>query len=256
MAVPLTNAVNRHEIHRLTTTLADATAAADLTTAVPTCGEWTLADLVWHLTDVQKFWTYIISSRPADPIGYTRPARGADSELVDGLRRAVDALVAVLESADPNESAWSWSREQTVGFTIRRQTHEALTHCVDGLLAIGAPLPPVPPELAADGIDEVLTVMPDGTHSTDDFIGSGDRLRLTAVDTHDAWAFELGRRGGQGAIELAASSDPAHTTTQISGGALELNLWLWGRGATDPLLIEGDVRGADELRMLIAESTQ
>ena len=33
--------------------------------------------------------------------------------------------------ADPAEPAWTWSAEQTVGFTLRRQAHEALIHRLD-----------------------------------------------------------------------------------------------------------------------------
>ena len=36
-------------------------------TRVPTCPDWTAADLVWHLGEVQWFWSRVIRHRPTPP---------------------------------------------------------------------------------------------------------------------------------------------------------------------------------------------
>ena len=54
-------------------TLAELGWRCDLTTPVPTCGDWTLADLIWYLAEVQSFWEYIIANRPAGPDRYPAP---------------------------------------------------------------------------------------------------------------------------------------------------------------------------------------
>ncbi|MGM3262735.1 maleylpyruvate isomerase N-terminal domain-containing protein, partial [Klebsiella pneumoniae] len=67
-------------------------------------------------------------------------------------------LVAELRAADPAEPAWSWSADRTVGFTVRRQAHEALVHRLDAEQAAGA-VTALDPALAADGVHEALAVM-------------------------------------------------------------------------------------------------
>lgn len=96
-----------------------ALAACDPDAPVPSCPEWTAADLLscFEATNAE--------------------------------------FVAALASADPAEAAWSWAAEQTVGFTFRRQAHEAPVHRLDAELAVGA-LTPLDPALAADGVDEAL----------------------------------------------------------------------------------------------------
>ena len=56
-----------------------------MTTSVPTCGDWTISDLVRHVMEVQDFWSYIIANRPKGPDDYTRIARPADDDLVTGV---------------------------------------------------------------------------------------------------------------------------------------------------------------------------
>ena len=221
------------EINRLTLLLADAADQTALDTPVPTCPDWTMGDLVWHLTEVQDFWIYIISTRPGGPKYYERPKRPSDARLVGNLRNALAGLVETLRTASPTDAAWSWAEEQTVAFTLRRQTHEALTHCVDGLLTAGLPLPEVSPELAADGIDEVLAVM--WPESPPEQTGT---VTLATTDTNDEWTIRIG-----------------DTDARIAGSALDLNLWLWGRGNTWPLTITGDTSQPDAIRTVLTSHT-
>ncbi len=235
-------------IRRFTSALADAAGRADLGTHVPTCGAWTLGDLVRHLGEVQHFWSYIIANRPAGPADYDQPPRPQDGDLVANLRDANDSLVGALAAAAPNDEAWSWAAEQTVRFTLRRQTHEALTHCVDGLLALDKSLPEVAPELAADGIDEMVQVMLEPNAESADIIAANTdspgtdapgTVMLAATDTSDTWTITV----GQG-------------DCTITGRALDLNLWLWGRGDLSALTITGAAAQADALRSRITASTQ
>lgn len=231
------DAVNAESMRRFTFLLADAAQDADLTTPVPTCGDWTLDDLLWHLTEVQDFWTFVIATRPNPPKNYEKPPRSTGRRLTAGLKNAATGLAAVLTEAPADDAAWSWATEQTVGFSIRRQTHEALTHCIDGLLALDQPLPEVSAELAADGIDEIVQVMlapvdvagpvPTGT------------ITLHATDTDDQWTINIGEGD-----------------CTISGKALDLNLWLWGRARTWPLTFAGATDQAELLRAEIAIDTQ
>src|SRR5512133_2637565 len=104
---------------------------------VPSCPGWDTSDLLFHLARVQGFWATIVRTRPA-PVDREAPEPARPSSY-DGLLAFFDeshaALVAELERADPADEAWTWSTEQTVGFTIRRQAHEALIHRLDAELA-------------------------------------------------------------------------------------------------------------------------
>ena len=88
---------------------------------------------------MQGFWATIVRTRPR-PGGPDAPEPERPASY-DALLAAFDAahaaLVAELEAADPADEAWTWSREQTVGFTIRRQAHEALIHRLDAEQAAG-----------------------------------------------------------------------------------------------------------------------
>ena len=236
----------------------------ELSTPVTTCGEWSLADLIWHLTEVQDFWAYIISNRPAGPDAYTRPARPPNVELAGLLDDRCHALVSALGGAEPGDTAWSWSDDQTVAFTIRRQTHEALVHHIDGVLAVGAETPPVDAEVAADGVDELVTVMLSGVPEWATFEPSDDSLRLVAADTGDTWNLGVGRMTGTSpdsgttydlaAFELLEQLDAPSTT--VSADSLDLLLWLWGRRSSNRLTTTGDPGGVERLRTAVAESTQ
>lgn len=242
--------------------LADIVDDVGLDLPVPTCGDWTTADLAWHVCEVHDFWRWVIEQRPAGPDDYPDPARPAASALTRHLRAGADRLAAALDAADPTDPAWSWSDEQTVGFTIRRQSHEAVIHHVDGLLAAGRPVPTIDPELAADGVDEMLDVFIGGVPSWATFHPAEAVIRLDATDTGDSWTLRLGRMTGTSPDSgrtydlgaTATSDDPADTV--ISAPADALDLWLWGR--TDDSLIDvaGDAGDALRLRKIIADATQ
>ena len=115
----------RDESQRFRDVLADC----DPTAAVPSCPDWRADDLLWHLGEVQHFWTWMVTNRPKGPDEYDAPARPGDHA---GLLAFYDehyvALVDALAGAEPTDEAWTWSQEHTVGFILRRQAHEALIH--------------------------------------------------------------------------------------------------------------------------------
>jgi uncharacterized protein (TIGR03083 family) len=236
--------------------LAAVTRQVPLDTPVPTCPDWTMADLVWHLTEVELFWSHVIAGRPADPDSYEEPARPPDHELVDGLERAATKLVDALTGVDPAETAWSWADEQTVGFTLRRQSHEAVIHHVDGRIAAGADLPAIAPELAADGVDEMLGVMLGDLPDWARFERRAGVIQLRTSDTDDAWTLAFGRMIGtspeSGNDYDLDALDPVDESPDavVEGAAVDLHLWLSGRGDLANLSIDGDPALAHHLRSI------
>ena len=137
---------------------AEAVLARGWTAPVPGCPGWTLADLVWHLSEVQHFWAWTVRTRAQDPSGRPKPSRHADDELL-GFFTAVSAeLETALAGAEPAERVWTWGPTQDVAFVLRRQVQEAVVHTADVEQVLGD-LRPIPADVGLDGLDEWLEVM-------------------------------------------------------------------------------------------------
>lgn len=144
---------------------------ADPGAPVPTCPGWSADDLLHHLAEVQDFWAYVLREGVTDEPDRDPPPRpGTRAGLLAVFDTAHAALVDQLGQLDPTETRWSWAEEQTVGFTLRRQAHEALVHRVDAELTVGAARAPIDPELATDGVAEALEVMYGGIPRWADFV--------------------------------------------------------------------------------------
>ncbi|MDH4276648.1 MAG: maleylpyruvate isomerase family mycothiol-dependent enzyme [Acidimicrobiia bacterium] len=254
-------------IARFTRHLVELADPERLDRPVETCGDWTMADLIWHLTEVQSFWAWIIENRPAPVEAAVMPDRAVPAALRAQLIDANDRLCGALDKAPFDDPTWTWHPEhKTVDFSIRRQTHEALIHCFDAVLATGGPAPDVGSLLAADGFDELVTVMAGGVPEWADH-KPGDRLLgVHAVDTGDRWLLDFGTISGRSPrgtdyideptiVVVDPESSPT-PSAELSGPALDLNLWAWGRGPIDGLTIHGDDDLVASLRTLIIDSTQ
>lgn len=232
-------------LHRESTRFREVLATTPAVARVPGCPDWSAADLLWHLTEVQRFWAEVVRTRPAAPAedapAPVRPA--AYDDLLALFDQHSAALLEQLRDADPAEPAWTWSSEQTVGFTYRRQALEALVHRVDAEQAAGV-VTPIDPALAADGVLEALDVMYGGTPPWGRFAGGGEHVRVDCTDTGDRVWVELGRftgtdpRTGTSYDEpdIGVVADPGRAPDAVVSGPAGLLLtWLWHRtGAHDP----------------------
>ncbi len=238
----------------------DVLAGCDPKAPVPTCPEWVAADLLWHLAKVQHFWATIIRTRPAGPAENHAPERPTS---YDGLLTAFDQysadLVQALTSADPAETAWSWSAEQTVGFTFRRQAHEALIHRLDAELVSGT-ITTMDPALAADGVDEVLDVMFGGTPSWGRFTGLPHYVRVELSDTDEQLWVQLGRFTGTDPDDgvthdlediSVVDSPGVEADAVVSGPAAALDAWLWRRGGDSEVTVTGSRDVYDRFRVAV-----
>ncbi|CAA9388425.1 MAG: hypothetical protein AVDCRST_MAG32-2147 [uncultured Nocardioides sp.] len=230
-----------------------AALAADPAARVPGCPEWDATDLLWHLAEVQWHWAEAVEKRPAKPDETAMPPRPATREDVlaffdDSQRR----LVAALEAAQPGDEAWNWSSDQTVGFILRRQAHEALVHRVDAEQTAGA-VSPVDPVLAADGVHEVLDVMLGGMPDWGHWEPLPHVLRVDCTDTGDQFWVRLGVFSGtdpdsgttyadEEDLHVVAAPDDAETQPDVvvDGPAAALDLWLWDRGDDAEISVAGD----------------
>lgn len=214
---------------------ADA-AAGNLPARVEHCPDWTVADLVWHLTEVHWFWATIVEQRlDTPPDDGNRPARGGDEGLLEKFRQGALHLVEVLSGADPSSHVWTWApAQQDVAFVARHQVQEAAVHHWDAVNAAGGRLA-IEPRVASDGIDEFLTfsLSSDADPADPPRPALEGTFALRCADTGDAWTLTDGAAPGTVAKQAGAAPE----IPQIAADASDLLLWLYGRVRLEP----GDV---------------
>jgi uncharacterized protein (TIGR03083 family) len=213
-------------------------AAADGRFAQPVagCPGWSVADLVWHLLEVQQFWGTIVAGRMRDPAGIPRPDRPTDdAELLPRLRSGAADLVEALRSADPDEPVWTWAARKDAGFVVRHQVQEAAVHRWDAEQAAARDVP-LHPAAAADGVDEFLSVE---VPTNGGWPHPPATVALVATDVPGSgWRVALTEAGGT----LSTGTRTADPTADavLSGTAGDLVLALYGRRKVDVLSVTGD----------------
>jgi uncharacterized protein (TIGR03083 family) len=242
-----------------------ALVACDPDARVPACPDWSAADLLWHLgAGVQGFWAGIIERRPeAPPDDHTDPERPASfAEVLSRFDADHARLVAALEAADPAEPAWTWSTEQTVGFTFRRQAHEALIHRVDAEQTAGLPVAELDRALAVDGVAETLGVMFGGCPPWGSFTPVPQHVRVHLTDADTSVWVQLGQFTGtdpasgttydEGDLQLV--DDPGtEPDATVAGPAAAVDLWLWKRGDDAEISVTGDRDVTDRFRAVVSQ---
>ncbi len=227
-----------------------ATARGDLTAAVPSCPGWIVGDVVEHVAQVydHKIQCTLLQAEP-DP---WPPAWPADRDPVAWFADAHDRLVAMFEErGHAAPSATWWPPDQTVGFWARRMAQETAVHRVDVQLGLGHATS-VDPDLAVDGIDEVLAVFLAGDWSEAPADGcSGQRAAVAAGGRR--WIVSLQPQS----VEVAegdAGDRPVEGT--VEGSPSDLLLWLWGRAPDERVERHGDPETLALLRGRLVLATQ
>jgi uncharacterized protein (TIGR03083 family) len=199
---------------------------------VPSCPEWTVADLVAHTGRVHHTVAARVRAGTTDASAVTLAVPPAVDELQAWFESGVAELAATLAAADPAQPAWSWSGDLTAGFWQRRMAQETAVHRWDAENAIGLARP-IDPELAADGVDELLMVfLPfDASNLTAD----GRSIVFEPTDDDARWTVRITADGSK--ASRGAEVSPAAT---VRGTASEMDLLLWGRRTLPDLDVEGD----------------
>jgi uncharacterized protein (TIGR03083 family) len=230
---------------------AEVLAHADPSLPVPSCPDWTAADLLWHLGEVQLFWGTIAEQRrtgpPTDDDG--DPDRPDDpAQLLEFFRASSAKLVTALESTPPETPVWTWFKpDQTAGFLRRRQAHEALIHRLDAELTTGQ-VTEMDAELAADGVAEVFDCMYSLVPGWAEVGRPGPVGVVSATDTGTRWFVQPGSWSGtsprtgteyrdEGSLTLVDSGDPQFS---VAGTARDLDAWLWNRPTLGEIVCDGD----------------
>ena len=207
--------------------LADAAERAGLDAAVPPCPPWLVKDLLRHTGYIHRWAARHIAECPESvidgpPEADILRAGAPDPELLDWFRAGHAALVETLATADPAlECATFMPAPSPLAFWARRQAHETAIHRADAESASGV-VPEYPPDLAADGIDELLTGFGQRRKYRPATRGEGS-MQVLATDTGDAWHLDV----EQGRIQAHRGPGPGGCT--VSGPASGVYLFLWNR---------------------------
>ncbi len=218
-------------LDRDSTAFVDACEVAGLTTLVPSCPGWTVADLLWHLTEVHDFWGTIVAERLTDWKSYEQPPRPVDEGLAGMYRQGRDDLVATLGAADPVMPVWTWADDKSAGFVIRRMAQETAVHLWDATEAAGM-VNPLEATLASDGIDEFLNCfLSDAAEGAVAVAGS---VHLHCADVPGEWTVRETDEG------FTVAREHSKGDCAIRGSASDILLVLWRRVPLSTCDVVGD----------------
>jgi len=206
-------------------------AETDLSAHVPSCPEWTMADLVRHTSQVHRNRTRLARlGTPDRPPDVNRVEAGPDDvhSLIDWYREGLDELILALREAGPDAPTWTWTGENKVRFWIRRMAQETAVHRWDAQNTVGEP-DPIDPELSSDGVDEFLDAFIPGDAIP--WSGRAGTVHLHCTDTAGEWTMTL----GPGAIPTYATGH-AKADAAVRGPAHDLLMFVWRR--VDPSAVE------------------
>ena len=228
----------------------DAVAETGPGTAVPSCQDWTVADLAHHVTTVLHWVRATVTRGVTDrPGAHPEVERVTDWQAsLDHLRRELTGTIETLDALDPDFPAWNWAPQpKRANFWHRRLAHEISVHRWDAESAAGRPTP-IETKLATDGVGEVLdTWLPAGKRQgPTDLHGV---VHLVGSDSGQEWFVRL-RGTGIALLDTGTllDTDDHHARAKVTGSASDLQLALMGRKSPDQLALTGDPRLFQALR--------
>lgn len=149
----------------------------------------------------------------------TPPESREEDVLLGWAGDQAERLLTTLRAAEPDSECWTFGTPRTRRFWIRRQALETVLHSWDGENACGAAAP-IDPEIAADGVDEFLTVMVPRRLGNHPGPWSGQSIHLHRTDGDGEWLLRLGPEG-------ASTVDRAHGKGDLALRGAAESLWLW-----------------------------
>jgi len=223
--------------------LVDSSARAGWDTAVPTCPEWRVRDLVAHTGSVHRWAAGYLDGRTERP-----PIEICAPDDVDALaawfRDGHRQLLNRLTTAPADLECWTFLPAPTpLAFWARRQAHETAIHRVDAESALGGRSREFTAQFATDGIDELLA----GFHVRSRSRVRTEQPRSLLVQTTDdgpdtgqpsAWLLHLSPEPLR--VEQMTDTGSMSADCTISGSSPTVYRALWNRGGYEDLDVTGD----------------
>ncbi|MCQ4041470.1 maleylpyruvate isomerase family mycothiol-dependent enzyme [Streptantibioticus rubrisoli] len=235
---PLPYDTYREAVERETLRFAEVVGAADPATVVPSCPDWTLADLTRHVGALQRWFCTLLTQLVQEPprsrdVDLGLPERV--EEYADWVAAGVPGVVAVLRATDPHAAMWAWGEDQYARFWARRMLFETLVHRVDAERAVGRESD-IDPVLAADGVDEFLVNLRYAglfAPAVAQLRGTGETIAFRCADpagsVSEEWRMRLEPTGFHLLPPAGPDEGPTEAQAVVRGQAADLLLLLYGR---------------------------
>lgn len=211
---------------------------------VPTCPNWTVADLLDHLAGIyNRVGTLLAGGLQERPAPTDLPSRPDNVDALHWLSDRLGWLLAAEASASEETPVWNLGPHSPgpASFWFRRMVHETAIHRVDAERAAGAEVTELAPEVAADTISELFFVLrysevPELSEAEEAAPGADDEPRLVihlhATDLDGAeWTCDTSAR--------ILTRKHAKGDAALRGPAWALAQWCWGRLPSNAEGIEG-----------------
>lgn len=204
---------------------------------VRACGTWRIADLLWHVGEVHRFWTSMALAGSASRGEHVRDERPSEMDMISWYELGVQQLLNALATLPSEQPCWTWAGPQDIAWLLRRMAHETAIHAWDALWAAGLK-PEIDPALASDGIDEFVYVMTSLVREGQPIIGGSVHIHCTDVDGE--WLLVPGD-----GLELVVTREHAKGSVALRGPAVDILLVLWRRLPVEAIEVIGDSSVAD-----------
>jgi len=169
-----------------------ATDPATLDLPVPTCLGRTVADLIGHMSGVQRWARGIVLAPTGERVRRPVDDLPTGAALIEYFADGADALVETFTTADLDREVDAFVGPRPARWWLRRQTHEAVIHAWDRQRATGEKLMALDPAVASDGIDELLGLLVDPRSvDTEVFAVDGESIHVHATDVEGEWMVRL-----------------------------------------------------------------
>jgi uncharacterized protein (TIGR03083 family) len=222
-------------------------ASRDLVAPVPTCPGWRVEDLVRHLANG---YLNVVVRRLRMPEDVPRQNLSGEDALA-AVDRGYASMRALFAARDPGEQVGRTPAE-TVFFWIRRMTHETAIHRIDVEVALGETVVPIPPDVAVDGIDELLAdfLAYETREFTDEHKANlsdwAGRPVLVSAGT-DGWRVTLRPDGA----DVTTAEPEGDAAAAIRGHPSDLLAWLYNREVGEEVAVTGEAAMVAQLRRLV-----
>ncbi|MBV9058660.1 MAG: maleylpyruvate isomerase N-terminal domain-containing protein [Pseudonocardiales bacterium] len=219
---------------------------------VPGCPDLTLEGTLLHVGSVHRVTRQWVRDGRRPENWQRLPS---DGDLLGFVRIGLTELMAELRRHDPTApcNTW-WPADRTHGFWRRRMAHETTVHRVDVQAAAGGPVNPIDPDIALDGIDEVL------------FLWFGYRLGQLGMSSPQQGAVALSaaqrrwlaifERGRRSIARRVNEAEARSADAMVSGDPTAVYLWSWGRLPDQSVQITGDQDAVAHLWTVLRPATQ
>jgi len=218
--------------------LRDAAARAGLDAPVPTCPTWDVRTLVIHQGTVHRWAAATLRGQDDHDTEESRAEAERAPHLLAWFSAGLEALVSTIRTTSDDATARTFLNDAPPPrrFWARRQAHETTIHSADAVAAMLGQWPAtsdlaVRPELAADGIDELLCGFITRRNGTPP---AAEPLTMVVATDDTGHAWTVRSAGGSFTTTTGAAEDADAT---LSGTAGQLYFGLWNRA--DEITVRG-----------------